>query len=174
VDEVMNTQAQTKSPDFVISRVLNAPRNLVWKAFTDPERMQQWWGPKGFTVMVSKMDLRPGGTYHYGMKAPDGTPMWGKFVFREIVPPERMVFVSSFSDEAGGTSRHPLHAAWPLEMLSTFSFEELPGGKTRLTVRWHALNATPEEQKTFDSSHDSMLKGWGGTLEQLEAYLARA
>ena len=59
----------TKSPDFVISRVLDAPRELVWKCFTDPERMKQWWGPKGFIVIASKMDLRVGGTYHYGMKA---------------------------------------------------------------------------------------------------------
>jgi uncharacterized protein YndB with AHSA1/START domain len=164
---------QTKAPDFVISRVLDAPREMVWKCFTDPERMKHWWGPKGFTVIASKMDLRVGGTYHYGMKAPDGTPMWGKFVFREIVPPARMVFVNSFSDAAGGTTRHPLHMSWPLEMLTTFTFEELPGGKTRLTTRSQALNATAEEQKTFDSNHDSMRMGWGGTLDQLSAYLAK-
>jgi uncharacterized protein YndB with AHSA1/START domain len=83
----MNTQVQAKSADFVISRMLDAPRELVWKVFTDGERMKEWWGPKGFTVVHSKMDLRVGGTYHYGMKAPDGTPMWGKFVFREIAAP---------------------------------------------------------------------------------------
>ena len=104
----------TKSSNFVISRVLDAPRDLVWKCFTDPERMKQWWGPKGFTVVHSKMDLRVGGTYHYGMKAPNGAPMWGKFVFREIVPPERLDFIST---------RHPGHASWPLEMHSTFTFE---------------------------------------------------
>ncbi len=103
-----------KRPDFVISRVFDAPRDLVWKAFTDPDRMKQWWGPKGFTVIASKMDLRPGGTYHYGLRGPNGAAMWGKFVFREIVARERMMFVSSFSDEAGGTTRHPLHQSWPL------------------------------------------------------------
>jgi len=95
----------TKSTEFVISRVLDAPRDLVWKCFTDPEHMRQWWGPKGFTVVASKMDLRVGGTYHYGLKAPNGAPMWGKFVFREIVPPERLDFISSFSDEEGGATR---------------------------------------------------------------------
>jgi uncharacterized protein YndB with AHSA1/START domain len=160
--------------EFTISRVFDAPRDLVWKAFTDPARMKEWWGPKGFTVIASKMDLRPGGTYHYGMKAPDGTPMWGKFVFREIVAPERMVFINSFSDEAGGTTRHPGHASWPLEMLSIFTFEEQPGGKTKLTIRWSPHNATAEEQKTFDGGHDSMRQGWGGTLDQLTAYLAKA
>jgi uncharacterized protein YndB with AHSA1/START domain len=167
-------QTQTKSPDFVISRVFDAPRELVWKAFTESERMKQWWGPKGFTVIASKMDLRPGGTYHYGMKAPDGSAMWGKMAFREITPPERMVFINSFSDEAGGTTRHPLHLSWPLEMLSVFTFEEQPDGKTKLTIRWSAYNATEEEQETFDSNHDSMRQGWGGTLDQLAAYLARA
>ena len=144
-----SNKSETSSKDFVISRVFDAPRDLVWKAFTDPERMKQWWGPKGFTVIASKMDLRPGGTYHYGMKAPDGSAMWGKFVYREIVPPERLVFINSFSDEAGGTTRHPLHPAWPLEMLSTFTFEDL-GDKTRFTMRWSAHNATEEERKTFD------------------------
>jgi uncharacterized protein YndB with AHSA1/START domain len=163
-----------KSPDFVIARVFDAPRELVWKCFTEGERMKEWWGPKGFTVFAAAMDLRPGGTFHYGMKAPDGTPMWGKMVFREIVPPERLVFVNSFSDEAGGTTRHPLHQTWPLELLTTMTFEEQPGGKTRFAVRWTPLNATPQEQTTFDTNHDSMQKGWTGTLDRLAAYLPRA
>jgi uncharacterized protein YndB with AHSA1/START domain len=64
--------------------------------------------------------------------------------------------------------------SWPLQMHSTFTFEELPGGKTKFTVRWAAHNATPEEQEVFDASHQSMNQGWSGTLEQLEAYLAKA
>ena len=168
------TDTTATNPDFVISRVLDAPRDLVWKVFTDPAHMRHWWGPKGFTVAVSKMDLRPGGTYHYCLKSPDGSPMWGKFVFREIAAPERMVFISSFSDEAGGTTRHPMAPTWPLEMLSTFAFEEQPGGKTKLTIRWAPYNATEEERKTFDAGRGSMQQGWSGTLEQLEAYLAKA
>ena len=168
-----NQTATGANPDFVISRVFDAPRDLVWKAFTEPERMKEWWGPKGFTVIASKMDLRPGGTYHYGMKAPDGSAMWGKFVYREVVAPERMVFINSFSDEAGGIARHPMAPSWPLEMLSVFTFEEVLGGKTKFTIRWSPHNATDEEQKTFDSSHDSMRQGWGGTMEQLTAYLAQ-
>lgn len=164
----------SQSPDFVISRVLDAPRDRVWQCFTQPERMQEWWGPKGFTVVASKMDLRVGGTYHYGLSSPDGDTMWGKFVYREIVPQQRMVFINSFSDEAGGTTRHPGHLSWPLEMLSTFTFDQQPGGKTKFTVRWAAHNASEKEQNTFDTSHDSMTQGWSGTLEQLEAYLAKA
>jgi len=163
----------SQSSDFVVSRVFDAPRDLVWKAFTDPERMKHWWGPKGFTVIASKMDLRPVGTYHYGMKAPDGSAMWGKFVFREIVATERMVFINSFSDEAGGTTRHPMAPTWPLEMLSTFTFED-QGGKTKVTIRWAPHNATAEERKTFDAGHDSMRQGWGGTMDKLAAYVAKA
>jgi uncharacterized protein YndB with AHSA1/START domain len=160
--------------DFVISRVFDAPLDLVWKAFSEPERMKQWWGPKGFTVIHWNMDLRPGGFYHYGLKSPTGEPMWGKFRYREVVPPERMVLVSSFSDEAGGITRHPMAPTWPLEMLSTFTFEEMPGGKTKFTLRWSAHNATEEEQKTFDAGHESMRGGWGGTMDQLAAHLASA
>ena len=105
------------------------------------------------------------------MSAPDGSPMWGKFVYREIVPPERLDFISSFSDEKGGTTRHPGHMSWPLEMHSTFTFEELPDGKTKFTISWEPHNATEEERQTFEAGRDSMRMGWSGTLEKLEAYL---
>ncbi|HVV63042.1 MAG TPA: SRPBCC domain-containing protein [Pseudolabrys sp.] len=165
--------AATATKEFVISRVFDAPHDLVWKAFSDQECMKEWWGPKGFTVFSSKMDFRPGGTYLYGMKAPDGTPMWGKFTYREIVAPEKIVAVNNFSDEAGGVTRHPMAPTWPLKMLTILTFEEQPGGKTKFTVHWSTHEANEEEQKTFDSSHDSMRQGWSGTMERLEAYLAK-
>jgi uncharacterized protein YndB with AHSA1/START domain len=164
----------TDNKDFVISRVFDAPRDLVWKAFSEPERMKEWWGPKGFTVVASTMDLRAGGTYHYGMKSPTGEPMWGKFRYLEVVPPRRMVMINSFSDEAGGITRHPMAPTWPLEMHSTFTFDEEPDGKTKLTIRWSPHNASEEERKTFEAGFDSMRGGWGGTMDQLGAYLARA
>jgi uncharacterized protein YndB with AHSA1/START domain len=166
-------EAAGESAAFVISRVFDAPRELIWQAFTEPERMKEWWGPKGFKVIASKMDLRPGGTYHYGMKAPNGSDMWGKFVFREIAAPERMVLVSSFSDEAGGTTRHPMAPTWPLELLSTFTFEEEPGDKTKVTVRWMPHNASAEERQAFEAGRESMRQGWGGTLDQLATYAAK-
>lgn len=168
-----STKAESK--DFVISRVFDAPRDLLWKCFTEPERMKQWWGPKGFKVIASDMDLRVGGTYHYGMKAPDGSTMWGLFAYREIVPQERLVLVDCFSDEKRGVTRHPMAPVWPLQMLSTFIFEDVPGGETRFTVRWSPYEATPEEQAMFESdqSRVSMTNGWSGTMDQLEAYLAK-
>jgi uncharacterized protein YndB with AHSA1/START domain len=163
----------TTSSEFVITRVFDAPRALVWQAFTEPERMRRWWGPKGFTVIASKMDLRPGGLYHYGMRAPDGSTMWGKFVYREIVRPERIVLVNSFSDEAGNITRHPMSPTWPLQMLSTFLFGG-KDGRTTLTIQWSPLDADETERATFAGAHPSMQQGWTGTLDQLAEYLARA
>jgi uncharacterized protein YndB with AHSA1/START domain len=98
--------------------------------------------------------------------------MRGKFVYREIVAPERLVFVNSFSDERGGVTRHPFSPAWPLEMLSTITFSERDG-KTTVTVQWIPLNPTEEERATFDGAHDGMKQGWSGTFDQLAAYLAK-
>ncbi len=159
--------------EFVITRVFDAPRDLVWEAFTDPKHLNQWWGPKGATVIKAKMDLRPGGSYHYAMRTADGQTMWGKMLYREITPPSRMVFVNSFSDEAGGVAHHPMAPTWPLEMLSVFTFEE-EGGKTRFTVRWTPLNANDVERATFAAGHASMQQGWGGTLDKLAAHLEKA
>jgi uncharacterized protein YndB with AHSA1/START domain len=136
--------------------------------------MSQWWGPKGVKIVKSQMDFRVGGTYHYGMQNPDGQVMWGRKVYREITPPERVVLIDSFSDEAGGLGRHPLAPQWPPQMHTIFTFEDEPGGKTRFTVRWSPYEATPEEQAVFDTGHDSMTMGWSGTLERLEAYLPKA
>lgn len=158
--------------EFVITRVFDAPRDLMWKAWTEPDRLAQWFGPKGVTIVHSKNDLRQGGVYHYGMRTPDGGEMWGKWVYREIVELERLVFVVFFSDEKRGVTRHPLNQTWPLETLSTVTFAELEG-KTRITVRWIAINATEAERKTFDEAHEGMQKGWTGTFDQLVEYLAK-
>jgi uncharacterized protein YndB with AHSA1/START domain len=164
--------AAGSSEEFVIFRMFDAPRERVWQAWTEPEHLQQWWGPKGFKVQTCKVDLRPGGIFHYGMQAPDGNAVWGRFVYREIVAPERLVFVVSFSDEKGGVTRHPWSANWPLHVLSTVSFEE-QGRRTRLTVKWAPHAATGLERKTFEEGRPSMQQGWSGTFEQFADYLAR-
>ena len=91
---------------------------------------------------------------------------------REIVEPEPIVWVNSFSDENGNLSRHPFSPTWPLEMLTTTTFVE-EKGKTTVTVRWIPINATPEERKTFDASREGMRQGWTGTFDQLSQYLAK-
>ena len=166
--------ADPKSKPFVISRTYSVPRDRLWKAFTDPALMQKWWGPKGATVTVSKMDLRPGGRYHYCMRTSDGTEMWGRQVFREIAAPERLVFINSFSDENGGLTRHPFGPTWPIEMMTVFAFTDAGPGKSTFTVTWTPLNPTPPERATFDAGQASMTGGWTGTLDQLADYLAKA
>jgi uncharacterized protein YndB with AHSA1/START domain len=165
---------ESKTQDFVISRTFEAPRDLVWKAFTEADRLKQWFGPKGFGREVSKLDFRVGGTYHYSLRVPDGSLMWGKWVFREIDPKNRIVVISGFSDEKGGITRHPMAPAWPLEMLSTFTFEDDGPGKTKVTVRWAPYQATAVEIAAFEAGRPSMTQGWGGTMELLEEYLAKA
>jgi len=134
--------------------------------------MAKWWGPKGFTMLVSKLDLRPGGMFLYGMKAPDGkTTMWGRLAYRAIEPPERLEFVVSFTDPDGNPVRHPMSDTWPLEVFNSATFTETDG-KTTLRVEGYPINATDEEIATFEAGRESMNKGFAGTLDQLAAYLA--
>ena len=167
-----NPAENTSNREFVVTRVLYAPRELMFKVWTQPEHLKQWFSPKGFSVLAANMDFRLGGTYHYGMRMPNGQEMWGKWTFREIVPPERIIFIDSFSDAHGGLTRHPMNPNWPREMLSTITFTEQLG-RTTVTIRWAPHNATAVERKTFDEGRDSMKQGWGGTMEQLTAYLAK-
>ena len=156
---------------FVTSRVFDAPRERVWKAWTDAAQLKQWWGPLGFKVHTAKVDLRPGGMFLYGMTSPDGKEMWGKFLYREIAAPKRFVCIVSFSDPQGGVTRHPWSPGWPLHIMSTVEFEEQGPRQTRVTVTWLPHEASEAERKTFEEGRDSMKQGWGGTLEQLAGYL---
>jgi uncharacterized protein YndB with AHSA1/START domain len=165
--------AEGKSEDFVIARVFDVPRERVWEVLTQAEHLKEWWSPTGFTMIAANLDLRPEGVFHCGLRAVDGYKMWGKFVYREIVPPERIVFINSFSNAAGGVTRHPIVPTWPMETLITVTLEEEPGGKSKLNVRWAAHNATEAEQKTFNASHVGMKATWTGTLDRLAAYVAK-
>jgi uncharacterized protein YndB with AHSA1/START domain len=172
LDEHLGGGGTGTSRAFVISRVFDAPRDLVWKAHSELECLKHWWGPKGFTWVTGTLDFRPGGMFHYGMRSPNGQEMWGRFVYREIVKPERMVYVVSFSDPKGGQTRHFMSPEWPLEMLNTATFTE-EGGKTTLTIRSVAINASAHERKTFEDGFKSMEGGYTGTLDQLATYLAK-
>lgn len=158
--------------EFVIEKVINAPCDFLFRVWTEPEHLMHWWGPEGFIMDVCQVDLRPGGIFHYQMKSPDGADMWGKFVYHDIIPPEKLVFVVSFSDAEGNNTRHPLSATWPLEILNTFVFEE-QHGKTKMILRGIPFNANPEEQKTFEEGFSSMNQGFSGTINQLEEYLLK-
>lgn len=165
------TSATPDPVEFSITRVFPAPRQLVYQAWTERERLQQWWGPVGMALSVLTLEVQPGGNFHYAMKAPGGFEMWGKFVYRELQPFERMVYVNSFADATGNAIPAPIMPSWPLEALNVLTFTE-ENGMTTQTLRSTPINASALEKQTFLAGHASMTQGFTSTLNQLEAYLA--
>jgi uncharacterized protein YndB with AHSA1/START domain len=139
--------------ELTVARLIDAPRALVFRAWTEPEQIARWWGPKDFTTVEYRMDVRPGGGYWFVMRAPDGTDHRKRGVYREIVAPERIVFTFAWVDAAGHSGR---------ETLITVTLEDV-GGKTRLTLR----------QSGFDAAEwrDSHVTGWTSCLERFAAYM---
>ena len=152
-------ESKQTEPSFIFTRVLNAPRALVFKAWTDPSHLAQWWGPLGFTNPVCELDVRPGGAIRIDMKGPEGTvyPMTG--TFREIVEPERLVFTSSAMDE----KNQPL---FEVENIVTFTEDT---GKTTVVVRASASKLTAEAAQYLAG----MEEGWSQTLDQLCEHLSK-
>ena len=163
----MNTQ-----PELVITRAFQAPRELVFKAFTEAEHLVHWWGPKDFQLEVITLDVREGGLFHYSMANENGFKMWGVFKYHHVNSPQEIVFVNSFSDEQGNIIRGPFHEMWPLEVMNTWTFTE-ENSITTLTLKGKPHNATEPEINTFEAEMNSMNQGFGGTFNQLEAYLSR-
>jgi uncharacterized protein YndB with AHSA1/START domain len=156
---------------FLISREFAAPRDLVWSAWTERERFMTWFMPKGFKNAYAKMDLRPGGMFHYCLAAPDGKELWGRAVYCEIVPPAKLVWINSFSDKDTGITPHPFSKdPWPLQMLTVVTLAE-QAGKTTVTITWTPFDATEAERETFEKGRESMKMGWTGTLDNLSGYL---
>ncbi len=168
------TDTRTPPPDsvFRISRTVDAPLDRVWKAYTDQDALMAWFGPQGFSMPHSRYDFRPGGEFHYCLRTPTGFEMWGKWVFVAIEPPRKLSMIVSFSDASGGLTRHPMSAAWPLQTLSTTTFEDL-GGKTHVSIEWAPHESDADEIAAFHAGHASMAQGCNGTFQQLEAYLAQ-
>jgi len=141
----------------VITRIFDAPRELVWKAWTEPERMVRWLGPRGFISTILEADFRPGGAYRFHMRSSEGTDHWQQGIYREIVKPQRLVSTFVWADAEGKPTRP--------ETLLTVSFAE-HGGKTNLTLH----------QAVFESvtARDLHNGGWTDSLDRLAEYLAKA
>lgn len=163
-----STQVLTED-DVFLTRVLDAPRELVWAAFTQPEHLANWWGPPGCPTRVLALDLRPGGLFHYAMQSPQGE-MFGRFTYREITAPERLFFVLSFSDADANIVRAPFSATWPLELLCENRFAD-ENGKTRLSMASAPFNASDEERAAFEAGRAGLKAGTSGSLDQLDKYL---
>ena len=144
---------KTAGCELVITRLIDAPRRLVFKAWTQPEHVACWWGPQGFTTIYCKMDIRVGGTYRVGMRSPQGTEHWKRGVYREIVEPERIVFTFAWED-ADGNLGH--------ELLTAVTFVE-EDTQTRLTLR----------QTGFETiaTRDSHVAGWTSCLQRFADYV---
>jgi uncharacterized protein YndB with AHSA1/START domain len=145
--------------EHVLTRTIDAPRELVWAAWTDPKHVAQWWGPRGFTNPVCELDVRPGGAIRIDMRGPDGTvyPMAG--IYQSIDMPERLVFTSAALDAEG----KPL-----FEVLNTVTFAE-QGGKTKLIVHAKVVKSTAKAAPYLDG----MDEGWKQTIDRLAAYVAK-
>jgi len=156
--------------EFVFSRTFEASREDVWNAFTQPERLKHWWGTPGSSIEIARHELKPGGMFHYSMKLPDGRVMWGRFTFREIAAPERLVWLNGFSDEHGGLTRNPWVPTFPLETLNTVTLAE-QDDKTLLTITSVPFNASDEEARVFSGGINGMKMGFGASFKVLADYL---
>lgn len=151
-----NDVTDTANREIAITRLLNAPRELVFKAWTEPQHIAQWWGPRGFTNTIHEMDVRPGGVWRFVMHGPDGTDYKNKIVFIEVVKPERLVYLHG-DDEEG-----------PAQFHVTTTFTE-QGGKTLVTMRMLFTSVEEcEKVKSFGA-----VEGGKQTLERLEEHLAK-
>ncbi len=158
-----------------ITRVFDAPRELIWKAWTDPEMIKKWWGPEGFTAPNIKVDLTVGGKYIFAMKGPEGSEwdqvMYSAGTYKEIVPHEKIVVSDYFSDEEGN-KLPPMtfgqQQDFPDEMTVTILFEELSDGKTKLSVNY----PKPETEAQMNAMLASQMEeGWKSSLNKLEESL---
>ncbi len=162
-----NVATKAGEREIVATRVFDAPRELVFKLWTEPKHVAQWWGPKGFTTPFCKVDLRPDGVFHYCMRSPEGREVWGKGVYREIVKPERIVYTDTFAD-AEGNPVEPAHYGMspghPRETLVTVTFTELEG-KTKVTLQHAIPESFPERS--------GIQQGWTEMLDRLAEELAK-
>lgn len=159
-----------KKDGLKLVRDFKAPKLLVFQAFATAEAFAEWWGPAGMVLTVLQLDFRQGGKLHYTLEG-DGQTMWGIFHYRNIVQPNSIEFVSSFSDESGKICNSPFPMDFPLEIFNLITLEE-KNGITTVTLSGYPINATPEQEATYYSIIENMNQGFTGTFNQLETYLA--
>ncbi len=158
-------QSDHRDDDLIITRIVDAPRKLVFKAWTDPAHLIHWWAPQGRTAPFCKVDLRVGGKFHFCMRMPDSVEIWGLGIYREIVEPERIVFVDTFADAKGNIvppSHYGMSAGHPAETVVTVTFFE-HDGKTKLVLR-HSVPGSFAER-------EGMEQGWSQMLDKLSEEL---
>lgn len=164
------TKGQEK---FVINRSFDAPIEVVFEAWTNPEHFSKWLPPTGFTMQFLRAEIKPGGSTFYRMTNGKDVTMYGRAEYLEITRPHRMVYTQQFCDEKENLSRHPLAPTWPATMMTTVQLNEEGAHQTRVTVTWEVYgSATPEEMDTFLKSRGGMTQGWTGSFDKLEDFLS--
>lgn len=159
----------TGEPDapIVVRRVFDAPRAVVFDAWTNPARLTEWWAPEGCTTTHCTVEPGIGGAFHFCIRLPDGVDVWGLGRYREFEPNERLVYVDAFSDEDGevvSPTEYGMSEEHPLETLVTVEFADHAGG-TRVTLT-HGIDADVPE-------YEATAKGWSDMFEQLAGELDR-
>ncbi len=156
-----------------IERVFNAPRQLVFEAWTKVEHLNNWMFPMpGCTCDYKEANITNGGTSLHKVTMPNGHEMWLHTKFEEVVSPEKLVFLQYMSNEAGEIVEMSHIPNWPKDMLATLHFEALGDQQTKLTFLWEPRNPTGDELQAFEATRSDHDKGWGAGMAQLEAYLA--
>lgn len=157
---------------FTISRTFDAPRGLVYEAWSKPEHLGKWWGPKGMDIEVVSFDFRPGGLFHYRL-ANAQAEMWGRFEYVAMEAPSKIVYISAFSNAAGEITSAPFPGLedFPREVYNELTFEE-HDGKTTVRLAGGPHHGTAAEWACYRGMEASMQGGFSGTFDQLDAYLA--
>jgi uncharacterized protein YndB with AHSA1/START domain len=158
-----------KKTEFIVEREFDAPKEVVFKAFSTAEAMGEWWGPVDRRNSVIKFDFRPGGIFHYKMEGAKDT-MWAQFVYKKIQEPDLLEFISSFTNEQGEITRAPFPFTWPLEIHNSISFME-KNGKTTIVLSVIPINPNEEETTAFLNLFEGMNHGYGATFDELVKYL---
>jgi uncharacterized protein YndB with AHSA1/START domain len=156
-------------PTYVLERDFDAPRELVWKTWTDPKLLPRWYGPRVETI-VHQLELKPGGLWLVEMQW-GGNSMYQRVEYTEVTPPARLVWLHSSSDAGWNIIPSPMMPDWPLVLLTTVTFEA-DGGRTKLRLTWTPHQASAAEIACFAAAINGMGKGWGAGMELLEKLLA--
>ncbi|HEV7446361.1 MAG TPA: SRPBCC domain-containing protein [Steroidobacteraceae bacterium] len=156
-------------PTYVLERIFAAPRELVWKTWTDPKLLPRWYGPKVETI-IHRLELKPGGLWLLEMKW-GGNSHYQRAEYTEVTPPTRLVWLHSSSDADWNIVASPMMADWPRVLLTTVVFDE-EGARTRMRLTWSPHNATEGEIACFAAAIDRMGKGWESGMELLAKLLA--
>ena len=165
------SQTETGDGEVLIERVFDAPREAVFRAFTQADALARWWSPLGFTTIRAELDLRPGGEFRYGWRMDNGIESYGKWVLREIAPPDRLAFLNLITDTDGNPIPHPMIPDWPV-LLNVVTFVAEDGGRTRVTMRGRPDEPSASAARGFAAGREMMAAGLGNTFDKLAEYLA--